>query len=372
MLPLIKKLTLFFILTLFYSSSFSLSVNSYYGVYSTLNKAPYMAAPSLDGPMLETWEFISKPKSKYRFAALLPDTEDNYWLNIGYGLVSKANELGIDLDLFVAKGRNEGRRQIKQLEKLIRDKSLDGIIISPLYYHKLDKHIDNAISNGIKVLSLAKEAYAPAITGKIVIPYYNLGYEIGRYVIKDAKGKDIKIAFFPGPKESIWASDVFRGFTESLKNNPDKLKKGTITIVAEQYGNLSYKRQSKLIDFVFKAKSGINYLIGNNIAAKAGVDVLNKHNNRHKNVKIISTNIDQEVYKLISNGKIYASASDSSLDLGRLSIDYLVKALEKETIGGFNNKLPFRVEPKIGIISSKDYFKYNYYKLFAPDDFYIG
>lgn len=369
--------TAFFFFYCYMSFVIAFEVTSYYGKYDPKDKEPGRPSNTLFGPVLENWELLKKVKKDYKIGVLLPHVEDAYWLAINYGIIEEAKKLGITVKILSAGGYQAGQKQWHQLTDEIMAHDVDGIIISPIYYERYDKYIEEISNLDIPIVALVNDVSALNISAKVMASYYDVGYEIGKFILRDAKGKNIKIAFFPGPKQSIWAPLTFQGFTQSLRDNPDKQKIGKVTIVAEQYGDLSLNMQYKLIDFVLNAKKNIDYVVGNAIAASVAPKALSKYKERHRRTKIISTYVLPDLYENIKSRKIYASAHDNMIIQAKLALSIILKNLEKQNKlknAVDENKvkkevLPFILAPKIEVLSYNNIQDYPYSKLFAPNDF---
>jgi len=362
------------ILTLYLSYYFNLAValdvTSYYGYYNALDKSPERASKSLIGPILEKWKWKKNKFSKrYKIGVLLPHVKDAYWLAINHGIVLQAKKLGLDVKILSAGGYHHGRKQLQQLTNELMNAGVDGIIISTIYYKKYDKYIEKIGKIDIPVVALVNDILAPAISAKVMTSYYDVGYEIGKFVGDEIADKNIKVAFFPGPQQASWASGTFNAFTQALKDELEGRRSGKVLIVAAQYGDLNKAVQHQLVDVTLNTKEGIDYIIGNAVAVEAAAKILPKYKAKHPNAKIISTYIMPNIYDFIKNKSIYASACDDTIELGKLSISVIARILSGEQAGNKKVKLPFRVAPKIKIITLDNINKFPRDTLFAPEDF---
>ena len=347
----------------------ALDVESYYGTYNTLEKEPGFVANSLEKPTIEAWEPIEALSQTYKIGVLVPHLTDHYWLSINYGIIEQAKKHKVSVKLLSAGGYGKGGIQKQQLTDDLLKHNVSGIILGSIFYDKLDKFIEQVIQDGIPIVSMVNDVHAQAIQGKVQAFPYQVGEALGNFMIEDAKGKDLKVAFFPGPKGSLWAPLMFNGFMKSLRENVDKKPIGKITIVAEQYGPISRKYQRKLLEHVLSAKDEIDYIFGNAVLALEAPVVLEKFKKKNPNVKIISTYLLPDVYKGIKAGKIYASMSESPVQQGQLALDMILKILEGKRPGSREDKLPFVVTPISNILTKSNLEKHSITTMFAPDDF---
>jgi protein TorT len=344
-----------------------MDVNNYYGDYDIVTKKPWRFATSLSGPHVESWVVptVNKP---YKIAVLVPHLQDSYWLAVNYALSQEATQLGITLKFFDAGGYDKGGIQKKQLTEDVLKEKFDGVILASIFYDKLDRFIAQLDKMGVPVVSMINDILSPNIKAGVTTSYYEIGYKLGEFVIDDAKGKNIRLAFFPGSKQAVWAIDTYTGFFDAIKENKSSKIIGKITIVAIQYEALTAHLQQQLIDKTLEVKTNIDYIIGNALAAKAASVLLQ---NKYKNdtTKIISTYLLTDIYELMKAKKLYATVIDSNMDKARMALHLLVRFLNGESPNKKDIKFPLRTEPLPKIVTQSNITDYKEEQLFAPKNF---
>ena len=353
----------------FNGNSWALDVLSYYGHYDIKEKQPGFPSTSLTGPIAEVWASPPKADAPYKIGVLLPHLKDKYWLGVNYGLIEQARKLQVSIKILTAGSYSKGRKQGRQLTDDILNEDVQAIILAPISYDKLDRSIASVTKLGIPVIALINDILAPAISAKIMVSYYDVGYSIGEYVVKESEGRDLRIAFFPGPENSGWAGDTFDGFLQAVKDNPGAYSIGEFTIVAEQYGAMGAKVQRHLVDFVLESKAGVDYIIGNSTAAKEAITVLQQHKKRHPQAKIISSYLTADIYELLKEQAIWASAADLKVEQARMAVDVTVKILNGEKPGAEANQFPFRSGPVIQMIDKSNLKKLPLTSLFGKQGY---
>lgn len=337
----------------FASSANAFSIESYYGQYQVNVKQPYTISSSLTGPETESWSTPLAAK-KYKIAVLLPHLKDNYWRAINYGIMQEAKKLNIEAIVLDASGYANLDTQKTQLTENILQEKVDGVLLAPVSYDALDTAVAKLVKAGIPIVSIVNDIHAPHITAKVASLNSRLGRALANFVLEDALGKDIKVAFFPGPEKAAWAKETFKSFVKTLEQNPDNLPVRTVTIVAEQYGNLNKSYQNRLVAKVLEVKPGINYLIGNALAVREAIDLMPRYQKDHPDIKLLATYMLPEIYDLIEKEKIYAAATDSPLELGKLSLGVLVRALNGEQPGDKKVGLPFQASTIVHVLAKRD------------------
>jgi periplasmic protein TorT len=340
-----------------------LTVNSYYGVYDISKKKAGFAQMGLGKPVKEKWISV-KPKKEYHIGVLLPHFEDEYWIAANYGIINYAKELGVKIKLYSVAGYIEFGNQKEQLQALAKDNKVDGIIFAALDNTKFDSDIANIVNSGKPIVELVNDINAPTISAKSLVPYYEMGYKAGEFVIKDAAEKDIKIAFFPGPEGSGWAPDTFNGFKDAIS----KLKKENqkIDISDPYYGDTRPKVQLLRVVSVLGKNNDYNYVVGCAPAVIQAEKFIAKDKEKFKNTKIVATYITGEVYGLIQKGTVLAAPSDQNIAQCRIALDMIVRILNGEKPG---EDFPFQSGPEIPIIWQNNISQFKYEDLFGTKDY---
>ncbi len=337
-------------------------VKSYYGKYDVAKKSPGKACTSLKGPKLEEWNAPLKANFPYLIGVLVPHVKDSYWVAVNYGIIQEARRLGLGVKLLEAGGYDNQDRQIEQIRKLSRA-GVDGFILGSVSYNGLDDIISTVSTTGVPVVEMINDVHAPQVSAKALVSFYDMGYYAGEFLAEHAErtGHDsIRIAFFPGPKSSGWASDTLNGFRDALQYFP-----GGIDIVSVKWGDTSPVRQSRLVRELVAEQSKFDYLVGNAVAAEVAPAILEQAGIKGK-VGIVSTYIVPALYDMIAKGEVLASPADLTIFQARMAVDIIVRILNGEKPG---RDLPFRAGPFIPTVTTDNIASYPYEGLFGPRDY---
>jgi protein TorT len=361
-----------FLVLLIYSITklaFALETANYYGNYDVATKKPWRAATSLTGPNIEKWTEPTTKKA-YKIGVLLPQVQDSYWIGVNYSLVKEAEKLGVTLKIFNAGGYHKGGLQRKQLTEDMLKEKVDGIILASIFYDKLDRFIGQITTMGTPVVAMINDVLSPHVKAEVTASYYDVGYKLGEFVLNDAAGKNIRIAFFPGPKQAVWAVDTYEGFVAAFRDNKQEKPVGKVTVVALQYEALDPKIQQQLVDKVLEIKPDINYIIGNALAAKAASTLVKeKYQASQAGAKIISSYLVEDIYELLKAKNIYASAVDFNIDQARMALHLMIRYLNGEQPNKQAIKFPFRTAPLLKIITKDNIGEYKEEQFFAAKSF---
>lgn len=361
------RITLFFILIVGLASvggAEELMVHGYYGHYDAEQKISGFPSTSLQAPKTDRWT-VPVPRKAYHIGVLFPHLKDPYWETANYGIFSHARKLNLKITLYTAGAYTNFGNQRMQLTDLVAQKKVDGILLASVDYTKMDPFVDAFSKAGIPIVALINDIHAPNIKAKVMVSFFEMGYMVCRYIIDHSIQKDLKIAILPGPKKSGWAADTVKGFLEALTHfkNPHQ----EITLLEPLYGDTRQDVQRMRLDILNRKENhGLDYIVGNAVAAVEAVDYLKKNRDIHPMGKIVSTYITSKVYQQIKRGCILAALSDQSISQCQIALDMVVKILNGEKAG---RDFPFRVSPLIPLITTENIAGYEYEKLFGKKGF---
>lgn len=341
-----------------------LDVDSYYGTYDASDMNERGISTSLNGPKREQWPPPPHADRNYSIGVLFPHMKDPYWLAVNYGIIQRAQTIGISIRLLDAGDYKNLGKQREQLTKdLMAAPRVDGIILASISYDALDAAVAKVVGQGVPVVEVINDIHAPDISAKALVSFYDMGYHAGEYVLADSQGRDITVAFLPGPEDAGWAPESFAGFQKAIEGNPQ------ITVLDPEYGAPTPEMQTQILNFLLSGNEGIDYIVCNAVAASAAVDVLEKHRDRHPDARIVGTYIIPEVYDYIRSGKIAAAPTDLTVHQGHMSVDMIVRILNGETPGSEEQKFPFRSGPVIETVTTDNIGEFPYEDLFGMRDF---
>lgn len=263
-------------------------------------------------------EKASKP---WNLCIVFPHIKDAYWQAVNFGMVDEARRLGIRLQFAEAGGYPNIDRQRVLLQECAAHSEVDAIILGTVTYDGLTDII-RQISKRKHVLATVNDIANDGLSGKVGVPYYEMGHQIGKYLAKrhpDAR-VPVPVAWFPGPHKAGWVPFVDRGFRDAIKGSP-------ITIATVEWGDTDKTIQRNLVQIALDNNPQVKYLVGNAMMAEAAVSVL-RERELQESVGILSTYLTPGVYRGILRQRILASPTDSPVVQGRLSIDQAVQLLE--------------------------------------------
>ncbi len=263
----------------------------------------------------------AKASKPWHLCAIFPHIKDAYWQAVNYGMIDEARTLGISLRIAEAGGYPNLERQRELIRECASMPDIDAIILGTVSFAGLGDTL-RQVSRHKHVLATVNDIANDGLSGKVGVPYYEMGYQIGRHVARRHAGgtTPVAIAWFPGPQKAGWVPFVDRGFRDAIKGT-------AISIVTVGWGDTDKTVQRNLVQETLDKHPDVKYLIGNAMMAEAAVSVLRERGLEGR-IGIASTYLTPGVYRGIVRGKILASPTDSPVVQARLSVDQAVAILE--------------------------------------------
>jgi protein TorT len=262
----------------------------------------------------------SKP---WHLCASIPHLKDDYWLAVNSALIQEARRLGVRLNLFEPGGYEHldaQRRQIAECMKV----GTDGLIVGAISADGLNDLIASYAGRGIPIVDLINGASSKAIAARAAADFYDMGFAAGEALKKlaGADGRPVRIAWFPGPKGAGWVAAGDEGFRSAVKGTK-------IAIVDTSFGDTGLAEQTKLVTAALEQHKDLDYIVGTAVTAEAAVPVL-RERKRSARTKVLAYYFGAGVYQGIQRGTIVAAPTDQPAIQAGLSVDLMVRILEKK------------------------------------------
>jgi len=256
----------------------------------------------------------------WKLCVTYPHLKDPYWLSVNYGMVEEVKRLGIGMTVLEAGGYPELATQILQLSHCTQRKS-DAIIVGTVSFSGLSPSI-RKIAQTTPIIAAVNDIEDIGISAKAGVSWYSMGFKVGRYLTQKHQGSvdNVRVAWFPGPKESGWVTFIDDGFRAAITNT-------NIDIVAVKWGDTGKEIQRNLVQEVLEQSTDIDYIVGTALTADAAVSELLSRDLRG-DIQIISTYFTHNVFRGIKRGHILAAPTDAPVLQGRIAIDQAVRILE--------------------------------------------
>ena len=265
------------------------------------------------------YEPLTRASQKWRICASYPHMKDSYWLSVNYGMVTEARRLGVSLQVVEAGGYPNLGRQIEQVKDCSRN--ADALALGTVSFEGLTETVLE-ISERIPVVAIVNDIADPGISAKAAVSWISMGRRIGERLAKShpAGTPTVRVAWFPGPKESGWVPFVEKGFRDALAGS-------SAEIVVTKYGDTGKEIQLILIEEALEERSDVDYIVGSAVTAEAAVSVL-RARGLTSQIKVLADYYTHAVYRGIKRGRIIAAPTDFPVLQGKLGMDQAVRVLE--------------------------------------------
>lgn len=307
-----------------------------------------------------TYMPLNKAQKNWKIKVLIPHLKDAYWKSVNYGLIDEARRLGVQLTIQSAGGYGQLETQKKQIESTLSTRETektDGIIISAVSAKGLGAEIEKIVRKGLPVIDLINGISSPHLKARIAVSFWDMGYQTGRYLVDtfQHKGKELFIAWFPGPEGAGWVEAGDIGFRAALKGNRAR-------IVVSKYGDTGSSVQGRLVQAALQTDNDrIDVIAGTAVTAEVSSRILRKMGLR-KTVKNISFYYSPGVHRGVKRGTVMAAPTDQPVIQARIAVDSMVRILEKK-------KYYKHVAPKVTIIDKKNIRSWDSTSTLAPRGF---
>jgi protein TorT len=262
----------------------------------------------------------SKP---WQLCASIPHLKDDYWLAVNSALIQEARRLGVRLNLFEAGGYEHLDAQRRQIAECMK-KGTHGLIVGAISADGLNDLIASYAGRGIPIVDLINGASSKAIAARAAADFYDMGFAAGEALKKlaGADGRPVRIAWFPGPNGAGWVAAGDEGFRSAVKGTK-------IAIVDTSFGDTGLAEQTKLVTAALEQHKDLDYIVGTAVTPEAAGPVL-RERKRSARTKVLAYYFGAGVYRGIQRGTIVAAPTDQPAIQAGLSVDLMVRILEKK------------------------------------------
>ena len=234
-------------------------------------------------------------------------------------MVEEATRLGVALRVVEAGGYPNLERQIAQITECARD--ADVLALGAVSFDGLTEAV-LAISEKIPVIAVVNDIADPGISAKAAVSWVTMGEVTGAYLasLHPAGTPPVKVAWFPGPRESQWAHFVEEGFTEALAGS-------AVDIVVKKWGDTGREIQLILVEEALEDRPDVDYIVGSAVTAGAAVSLLRARGLTGR-IRVLADYFTHAVYRGIKRDRIVAAPTDFPALQGRMGIEMAVRLLE--------------------------------------------
>ncbi len=199
-------------------------------------------------------------KRAWKLCALYPSLKDSYWLSLNYGMQEAARRYGVDLKVLEAGGYSQLATQQAQIDQC-KQWGAEAILLgsSTTSFPDLQKQVAN-----LPVIELVNAIDAPHVKSRVGVPWFQMGYQPGRYLVQWSHGKPLNVLLMPGPDNAGGSKEMVEGFRAAIAGSP-------VRIVDIALGDNDIEIQRNLLQEMLERHPEIDVVAGTAIAAEAAM-----------------------------------------------------------------------------------------------------
>ncbi len=259
----------------------------------------------------------------YSLAATLPWLGDPFWVGVAYGIESRAEELGVDMNLLAANGYGDTTNQLNHFDTF-DTQGVDGVVVGAVDNQAVAPRINQLWESGTPI------AYATVLADSdrkmgVYTDDALAGEAQAEYIA--AQDPDAKVVMFCGPPGVIWPKLRCDAFKETLAE-----KAPNAEVVTEKYHQMDRAVVAEIMGNTLQAFPDATWVYNNtDLQAKGVVDALRAEGKEPGEVKVTNLTMSEELVDIFQDGWIEFAVAERPVLQGRLAVDQLVRSLNGET-----------------------------------------
>ncbi|EDX39047.1 periplasmic protein TorT [Escherichia coli 101-1] len=274
-----------------------------------------------------------KAKRAWKLCALYPSLKDSYWLSLNYGMQEAARRYGVDLKVLEAGGYSQLATQQAQIDQC-KQWGAEAILLgsSTTSFPDLQKQVAS-----LPVIELVNAIDASQVKSRVGVPWFQMGYQPGRYLVQWAHGKPLNVLLMPGPDNAGGSKEMVEGFRAAIAGSP-------VRIVDIALGDNDIEIQRNLLQEMLERHPEIDVVAGTAIAAEAA---MGEGRNLKTPLTVVSFYLSHQVYRGLKRGRVIMAVSDQMVWQGELAVEQAIRQLQGQSVSD-------NVSPPILVLTPKN------------------
>ena len=273
-----------------------------------------------------------KAKRAWKLCALYPSLKDSYWLSLNYGMQEAARRYGVDLKVLEAGGYSQLATQQAQIDQC-KQWGAEAILLgsSTTSFPDLQKQVAN-----LPVIELVNAIDAPQVKSRVGVPWFQMGYQPGRYLVQWAHGKPLNVLLMPGPDNAGGSKEMVEGFRAAIAGSP-------VRIVDIALGDNDIEIQRNLLQEMLERHPEIDALPERPLRQRRQWGRAQPENAAYRGAFYLS----HQVYRGLKRGRVIMAASDQMVWQGELAVEQAIRQLQGQSVSD-------NVSPPILVMTPKN------------------
>lgn len=268
-------------------------------------------------------------ETSQKYAIVLKTLSSPFWQSMEAGVKEKANELGIEVDVYAANSEDDVEGQVTIVENLL-SKDYVAIGVAPLSTDNLVNVVAEASKNGILVANIDEKINMDALAaaGGSLISFVttdnkSIGKMAGEYIVEQIGSGDV--AIIEGKAGNASGEDRKEGAREAFEA-------AGLKIVDSQPADWDRTKAFDLATNLISKNPDLKaiYCANDTMAMGAQEAVANSG----KTIIVVGTDGNEDAIQSVKDGGLAATVAQDPAQIGARSLELLYKAVqEKQTPG---------------------------------------
>ena len=262
-----------------------------------------------------------------KYAVILKTQASDFWVKMKKGIEEKAEEMGVEVDIYAAQSEEDLEGQLLILESCI-DEGYDGIAVAPLSSTNLIDGVARATEEGIPVVNIDEKIDVDELTkqGGAVVRFVTTdNVEIGRkgaaYIVEHIEAGS-QVAIIEGIAENQSGLDRAKGATEVF------LEAG-MNVCASAPADWDREKAMEMAASIIEQNPYLGgfYCCNDTMALGVLQAVINA--DKLGEILVVGTDGDAEAIDSVNAGRLTATVAQDPAGVGAKSLEVLVEAVTK-------------------------------------------
>ncbi len=264
----------------------------------------------------------SQQNEKTYVAVIVKSINSDFFSNMKNGVQSAAIEYNVKITFEGPQNEEDYAAQEQMINKAVKNKA-DVILLSAIDYEKLDSAVDNAVKNGVKVITVDSGIKSSLVSGFIGTDNYNAGISAGNAALSGfSKDEKIVVGIVNYTEATDNGKRREEGFKKVLSENENA---GVAACVVTESNTQSAK--SAAVSMI-KENPQINVIVGFNEWMTLGIGEAIKELKAGDRIKAIGFDSNVNSVEMLETGEMDALIVQNPFAMGYLGVknaDLLVK-----------------------------------------------
>lgn len=269
----------------------------------------------------------------WKLCALYPSLKDSYWLSVNYGMLEAAKKYGVSLKVFEAGGYRQFSTQKSQIAQC-QQWGADAILLgsSTTTFPDLQAQVGT-----LPVIEVVNAIHDATVKARVGVPWFQMGYQPGRYLVKWSGSRPLKVLLLPGPDDAGGSREMVDGFRQAIAGSQ-------VQIVDMALGDNDIEIQRNLLQEMLERHPDADVVAGTAIAAEAA---MGERRNQGTPLTVVSFYLSHQVYRGLKRERMIMAASDQMVWQGELAIQQSIRVLQGQSV-------PENISPPILVLTPKN------------------